>query len=72
MNARMLPHLSQPVHRSAAGRPGAGARGVQCRGDGEGVSASIIGFMGLPFADDAAVAPSFIFPPLPFAEDGAE
>jgi hypothetical protein len=63
-----MPHLQLPVQRTSAGKPAA---------EGSGMSPSTVNFMGLPFhaeAGDAApaVAPSFVFPPLPFADDGAE
>ena len=73
MMSRMMPRLHPPVQRTGSGKPSLlGASEVPTQGEVEGVSPSTVDFMGLPFANDAAVAPSFIFPPLPFADDGAE
>ncbi len=81
MKSRMMPLLQPPVQRVKAGKLPSGATGsnpsitdtfgLPFHTEAESVSPSIIGF-GLPFAEDGAIAASFIIPPLPFAQDGAE
>jgi len=67
--------MMHPIQRGTLGKPaapGADPFGAASQSDAAGASPSFIGVFGLPFAQDASVSPSFIFPPLPFADDGAE
>lgn len=73
MMAQLIPLTAVPVHRAATGKcsTSAGVVPPSANQAADGVSQSIINIFGLPFAADGLEA-SFVFPPLPFAEDGAE
>ena len=70
LKSRTTPVQADPVRRAEVGKPSGGT-----------ANASIINTFALPVHEGAdglaassiaAMAPSFLFPPLPFADDGAE
>jgi hypothetical protein len=67
------PVQASPVQRAIAGKP-ADANGMNPSiiTGSAGATPSMFDYLGMPFADSGSVAPSFIFPPLPFADESAE